>query len=65
MVKEISPNTWQMMTFLTSLDALIPKIPFSIFCRFLGQGHPWGPGVCLGRILGGPSMEPFLGEGGV
>ena len=26
-----SPNTWQMMTFLNPLDALIPKIPFSFF----------------------------------
>ena len=64
MVKKISPNTWQMLTFLNPLDALIPKIPF-IFCRFLGLGHPWGPGVRLGRILGGPSIEPFLGERGI
>ena len=54
-----------MMTFLNPLDALIPKIPFSFFSRFLGQGHLRGPGVRLGRILGGLSIEPFLGEGGV
>ena len=60
------PNTWQMMTFLNPLDALIPKIPFSFFCRSLGAGHLWGPRVSLGRILGGPSVEPppFLWGGG-
>ena len=41
------------------------KNPIFIFCRCLGPGHPWGLGVRLGRILGGPSIEPFLGEGGV
>ena len=40
------------------------KNPIFIFCRCLGLGHPWGLGVRLGRILGGPSIEPFLGEGG-
>ena len=29
-----SPNTWQIMTFLNPLDALIPKIPFSFFADF-------------------------------
>ena len=33
-----------------------------IFCRILGPGHFWGPGVSLARILGGPSIEPLLGE---
>ena len=36
-------NTWQMMTFLNPLDALIPKIPFS-FMRNFGSGPPPGPG---------------------
>ena len=58
-----SPNIWHMMTFLDHLDVLIPKIPLSL--RFLGPGHLRGPGVSLGRILGVPSIEPFLGEGGV
>ena len=40
------------------------KNPIFIFCRFLGLGHLRGPGVSLGRILGVPSIEPFLGEGG-
>ena len=31
MVKFVSPNRWQMMTFLNPLNALIPKNPFS-FC---------------------------------
>ena len=39
------------------------RCPIFIFCRFLGPGRPWGPGVRLGRILGGPSIEPFLGDG--
>ena len=53
------------MTFLNPLDALIPKIPFSFFSRFLGLGHVQGLGVRLGRIFGVLSIEPFLGEGGV
>ena len=64
MVKIFSPNIWQMMTFLNSLDALIPKIPFSFFCRFLGLGHLRGPGVSLVRILGFPSIELFFWRGG-
>ena len=28
------PNPWQMMTFLTPLNALIPKTPFSFFAEF-------------------------------
>ena len=34
-----------------------------IFGRFLGLGHPRGPGVNLGRILGVPSIQPFGGGG--
>ena len=52
------------MIFLNPLGALIPKIPFSFFGRFLGLGHLRGPGVSLGRILGVPSIEPFFLEGG-
>ena len=29
------------------------KNPIFIFCRILGPGHLQGPGVSLGRILGG------------
>ena len=57
MVKFFSPNTRQMMSFLNPLDPLIPKIPFSFFCRILGPGHLWGLGVSLGWDLGGPSIE--------
>ena len=61
-----SPNTWQTVTFLNPLDALIPKIPFSFFfLPILGLGHLRGLGVSLRRILGVPPIEPFLGEGGV
>ena len=41
------------------------KNPIFIFCRILGPGHLRGLGFSVGRILGGPSIEPFLGEGGV
>ena len=58
--KVFSPNTWQMMTFLNPLDALIPKIQFLFFLPNCGSRSPAGPGVSLGRILGGLSMEPFL-----
>ena len=58
------PNPWQKMPFLNPLDVMIPKIPFSFLCRFLGLGHLRGPGVRLGTILGVLSIEPFLGEGG-
>ena len=55
---------WQMMTFLNPLDALISKISFSFFCPISGLGHLRGPGVSLGRILGGPpSIEPSFGGG--
>ena len=46
MVNFFPANTWQMMTFLNPLDALIPKIPFSFFADFrpfLGLGHLRGP----------------------
>ena len=59
-----SLNTWQMMTIVKPLDALIPKTLFSFFfCRFSGPSHLRGPGVSLGRIFGGPSIELFLGWG--
>ena len=53
------------MPFLNPLDALIPKIPFSFFAVFLGPGHLRGPRVSLGRIFGGPSIDPFFGGGGL
>ena len=40
------------------------KNPIFFFSRFLGLGHLQGLGVRRGRILGVPSIEPFLGEGG-
>ena len=30
--------------FLNPLDALIPKIPFSFFAKFLHPGHLWASG---------------------
>ena len=68
MVKFFSPNALQMMTFLDPLDALIPKVPFSFFfCQISGPGHLRDPGVGLGGIFLGPSIEPFflrVGGGG-
>ena len=49
MVNFLSPKTWQLMTFLNPLDALIPKIPFSFFLPTFGS--PLGPGVSLGGIF--------------
>ena len=43
MVTFFSPNTWQILTFLNPLNALIPKIPFSFFAE-MGSGSPPGPG---------------------
>ena len=49
--------------FLNPLNARIPSfpVPSFIFCRSLGPGHLRGPGVRLGRILGGQSIKPFGG----
>ena len=44
---------------LKPLDALIPNIPFFMFCRIVLRGT----GVSLGRILGIPSIEPFFSGG--
>ena len=55
------PNTWPMMTFLNPLDAMIPKKTNFHFLPNFGSGPPPGPGVSLGRILGGPSIEPVGG----
>ena len=41
------PNTWPMMTFLTPLDALIPKIPTSFFAEF------WVASGAQGSVLVG------------
>ena len=58
-----SPNIWQTMTSLNPLDALIPKVPFSLFCRFLGLGHLRGPGVSIGRISGSCQLSLFFWGG--
>ena len=60
------PNTWQMMTFLNPLDALIPKIPFPFFAEFcvgvtsgvwgLVSVGFWGSRR-LSRLWGGRSSE--------
>ena len=64
MVNFFLTNIWQMMTFLNPLDALIPKIPFSIFADFWVwvTSEAWGS-VSVG-FLGVLSIEPFWGRGG-
>ena len=44
MVYYFPPNTWQMMTFLNPLDALVPKTPFLFFAEFWVQvtSGAWG-----------------------
>ena len=51
MVKIFSPNTWQMMTFLNLLAALIPKIPFSLF--FFADFWVWVTSEAWGSVLVG------------
>ena len=52
------------MIFLSPLDALIPKFLFSFFlAEFRVRATSGPPGVSLGRILGGPSIEAFGGGG--
>ena len=46
------PNTRQAV-FLNLLDALISKIPFSLFAEFWVRVASGAPGVSLGRFLGG------------
>ena len=60
----LSPNIWQMMTFLNPLDALIPKIPFSFFADFWVwvTSEAWGS-VSVG-FWGSRQLSPF-GVGGV
>ena len=60
----LSPNPWQMMTFLNPLDALIPKIPFSFFAEFWVRVTSGAWGSVPAGFCGGPSIEPFLGDGG-
>ena len=59
-----SPNIWHMMTFLSPLKALTPKIPFS----FLGHLCAWVTSKARGSISvgfgGSHQMSPFWGEGG-
>ena len=61
----LPPNVWQMMTFLNPLDTLIPRFPFSFFAEVWVRVTSEAPGASLVRILWVPSIEPFLGEGGV
>ena len=69
MVKIFSPNSWQMMTFLSPLDALIPKIPldfwncpFSFFADF-GSGSPARPGGHSVGFWGSRQLSLFWGGG--
>ena len=62
----LSPNTWQMMTFLKPLDTLISKIPFSFFAEFWVRVTCVARGSVLVGFWGGRQMsEPFWGRLGV
>ena len=50
------------MTFL-NLGGLSPKIPFHFLLNFGSRSPPVPGGLGLGRIFGGPSIEPFFGGG--
>ena len=63
--KKSPPNTWQMMTLLNPLDALIPKIPFSFFAEcWVRVTSRAAESVSVGIGGGGGSIELFLGEEG-
>ena len=57
------PNTWQMMTFLNPLDALIPEIPFSLLCRFWVQVTCEAQGSVSVALWGGGASTFFFGQG--
>ena len=59
-----SPNTWQMMTFLNPLNALIPKIPFSFFADFWVWVTSEARGSVLVGFWGSRQLSPFWGGGG-
>ena len=58
--KNFPPNTWQMMTLLNPLDALIPKIRFSILADF----WVWVTSEARGSVSVGFSGSRQLGGGG-
>ena len=61
MSKFFSPNTWQMMTFLSPLDALIRKIPFSFFAKFWVWVTSEARGSVLVGFWGSRQLSPFWG----
>ena len=66
MGKFFSPNTWQMMTFLNPLDALIPKIPFSLFADFWVWVTSEARGSLLVGFRGSRQLSPpWEGGGGL
>ena len=64
MVKKNSPNTWQMMTFLNPLDALIPKILFSFFADFWDGVTPEARRSVSVGFWEARQLNPFWGRGG-
>ena len=59
------PNAWQMMTFLTPLDVLIPKIPFSFFGKLWVRITSGARGSVSVGFWGRRQLSPFGGGGGV
>ena len=64
MVGKLSPNTWQMMIFLNSFDALIPKIPFSILAEFWVRITSGAQGSVSVGFCGARQLSPFFCWGG-
>ena len=62
--KFFSPNAWQMMTFLSPLDALIPKIPCSFFADFWVWVTSEARGSVSVGFWGSHQLSPFGGGGG-
>ena len=58
------PNIWQMMTCVNSLDALIPKSPFSFSAEFMVRVTSGARGSVLVEFLGGRQLSSLWGRGG-
>ena len=54
-----SPNTWQMMSILSPLDALNPNTPFSFFAEFRVRVTTGAQGSVLVGFWGGRQLSPF------
>ena len=63
MVKKFSPILWQMMTCLNPLDALIRKVPFSLFAKFWVRVTSGVRRSVSVGFLESPQLSLFFGVG--